>query len=288
MKKKEVKYKIINGVIIFITAILFMAGYGNINEIFINTDFFHILTIVLTVIIVHTVKAGRLYLALYGSDIEFINYLKIYCKVTPVSVVFPFKLGEFFRMYCYGHQLMNYLKGIIIVLLDRFMDTTALLTMILLVWSFRGGQITSFVYVLLFFLVFVMLIYFVFPGVYRFWKKYIIKSKATESKLAVLKILDMLNLVYNEITNVTQGRGIILYFMSLIAWVVEIGCIYISNKLSGVETLSEIISEYLTSAMSNLPTTELRQFVFVSGVMLSTTYIVIKVIEMVHERRNDK
>lgn len=262
------------------TAILFIFDYRNINEIFSDTDLFHVLIIVLTVLGVHIVKAGRLYFALYGSEISFARFLKIYCKVTPVSVIFPLKAGEFFRMYGYGHQLGNYLKGAIIVLLDRFMDTIALVTMILLVWAFNGGDVTSFVYVLLVFLAFTLLIYIVFPGVYKFWKKYLLKTKATEKKLAVLQILDTLQLIYQEITSVSRGRGIILYFMSLFAWLVEMGSISALNGLSRTGKLNQKISEYLMSAMGSNQSTEFRQFVFVSVILMVIIYVALKIIEL--------
>ena len=162
MKNKRFRYYIVNIVVLIMTVILFILDYGNVHEIFLETDFSQIFVILLTVFMVHTVKAGRLYLAIYGSEISLSRYLKIYCKVTPVSMIFPFKLGEFFRMYCYGQQFKNTLKGIVIVLLDRFMDTAALVTMILLLWTYNGGHITSFVSILLIFLVFTILIYFAF------------------------------------------------------------------------------------------------------------------------------
>lgn len=280
------KYRVINILIILATAILFIYDYRYTNGIFLYTDVFHILIIVLTVLIVHIVKAGRLYLALYGSEISFFQYLKIYCKVTPVSVVFPFKVGEFFRMYVYGHQLRNYLKGVIIVLLDRFMDTIALVTMILFVWAFSGGYVTSFVYVLLVFLGFALLIYAVFPGVHKFWKKYLLKANATEKKLAALKMLDTLQLIYQEITSVSKGRGIILYFMSLLAWLVEIGSIAVLNGLSGTGKLNQKISEYLMSAMSSNQSTEFSQFVFISVILMVVIYVVLKIIELLEGKKN--
>ena len=233
---------------------------------------------------VHLIKAGRLYLALYGTGIGGSEYIKIYCKVTPVSMVLPLKLGEFFRMYGYGKQLDDLLKGIIIILLDRFMDTLALITMIFLVWIFNGGKITFFIYLLLLFLVCILLAYFAFPGIYGFWKKNILKARATEKRLALLRILDSLNLVYREITDVSKGRGLILCFISFLAWAAEIGSLAMLNGISGEGELSQIISAYLLSAVGAGTSTELKQFVFLSVLLMITLYFVMKGLEVLKER----
>lgn len=281
MKRLKIKYNFINLFILLITAGIYLYDYGTDLAIFRGKDIRHILIIITAVAAVHLIKAGRLYLALYGLDISLSTYIKIYCKVTPVSVVIPYKLGEFFRMYCYGSQLGNMLKGIIIVLLDRFMDTTALVTMILLVWIVNGGYVAKLVYILLVFLFFTLLVYFVFPGVYKFWKKYLLGAKATENKLAILKILDTLNAIYQEIINVSKGRGVILYFLSLTAWGIEIGSLVLLSGITREEKSNQTISKYLSSAMGTGVSTELKQFVFVSVILLIVIYIVIKGMEMV-------
>lgn len=286
MEKKSYKYNLINLAVILATAMLFVYDYRDIMSVFQNISLFQILILMATVLLVHAVKAGRLYLALYGSDISFLTYLKVYCKVTPISVVIPYKLGEFFRMYCYGRELRNYLKGIIIVLLDRFMDTIALVSMIILIGAFNGGSITSFVYILLAFLCLAVLLYLVFPGVYTFWKQYILRAKATEHKLAILKMLETLNRIYQEIKSVSRGRGVILYFMSLVAWGVEIGSIALISGLSGEGKLNKMMSGYLASAMSGNKSAPLKRFVFVSVVLMILMYVIIKAVEMLKEKRD--
>lgn len=270
------RYILLNIIVILITSILFVYEYRNINALLLDMNLTRIFIIAVTVLLVHTIKAGRLYLALYDSELKLSKYLKVYCKVTPVSVVLPYKTGEFFRMYCYGKILDNMLRGVVIVLLDRFMDTIALVTMILLVWIFNGGHITAFTYVLIIFLILAMMIYYVFPGMYRFWKKYFISAKATEKKLVVLRMLEALNRVYTEVKGVSRGRGIILFFMSFTAWGIEIGSAAIQAGLLSNGNLSEIVSEYLFAAMGRGQCIELKQFVFMSVIMMLAIYGIIK------------
>lgn len=285
MKETKGKYNFINIAVILIATFLFISNNIGLNALFEGRDIWKIGLLVLTVCLVHMIKSGRFYLELYGSGIDMSTYIKIYCKVTPVSIIFPYKLGEFFRMYCYGRQLENFLKGIVIVLLDRFMDTIALITMLLLLLIFNGGEMTGFVYVLLIFLILVLLIYFLFPEVYKFWKKYMLRARATERKLHILKMFEILNTIYQEITNVSKGRGIVLYFMSLVAWAVEIGGIVLLNGMFHEKKLSHITIEYLSSAMGLAQSVELKQVVFVGVVVMFGFYILIKFREMMAKEK---
>ena len=281
----KLRYYFINIIGILISAALFINDYKRIGDAFRFRGIGHFLIIAITVIIVHIIKAGRLYLALYGSDITFKLYLKVYCKVIPVSMIIPYKLGEFFRMYCYGYTLNNMVKGIVIVILDRFMDTIALMTMILLIWIFNGGHITSLVYILMIFLILALIVYFVFPGVYNFWKHYMLRARATEQKLSILKMLNTLNHVYEEIQGVSKGRGIILYFMSLIAWGVEIGGVLLQVGIFSNTDISKGISDYLSSAMGGNLSDELELFVFASIILMIAIYFGVKISEGLPVRR---
>lgn len=280
MKKAKVRYNVIHLLVIGLTAVLFIFQYYDIKEVFSKRNGYQILIIASTVLIVHLIKASRLYLALYETNIDTKSYIKIYCKTIPVSVVLPFKAGEFFRMYCYGMKMDNMLRGIVIVVLDRFMDTIALITVILLIWIFFGGQVTAFIGMLLLFFIFVLMIYFVFPRVYLFWKKNLLKEKATERKLAILKALHTSNNVYCEIVSVSKGRGIILYFLSLIAWAIEIGSLVLLLGVREEVQMNNTIAKHLYSAMGSGYSMELRQFIFLSVIMMISGYVVVKLYEL--------
>lgn len=285
MNKKKFRYNLINIVIISAALALFICNYRNTADVFSEAGIFRIIIISITTIMVHGIKSARIYLELYGSNRSFLTYLKTYCKVTPVSVIFPYKLGEFYRMYCYGTTLNNMLKGIIIVLMDRFVDTLALITMILLVWMISGGSLIPIVYILLLFTGFALLIYVTFPGIYIFWKRYFLKAHATERKLMALKFLVKLNAIYEEIRNVSRGRGLILYIMSLAAWGIEIGSLVVLNGAMKSDNVSATIAAYLSSAMGSGVSIELRQFVFVSVIILLLLYLVLECKKWICEKR---
>ena len=163
MEKKAYAYTVINVFVLLAAAVFFFSNYRP-GDMFQGVEASFVGILIVTVMIVHCLKAIRLYFALYGGGLSFSRYLKIYCKATPVSIIFPFKTGELFRMYCYGMQTGDMLKGVITVVLDRFMDTIALLTMIIGINAICGGVIAPFVYGLIVFAVVLLLMYMAFPG----------------------------------------------------------------------------------------------------------------------------
>ena len=285
---KQKIYNYVNVLIISIATGYYIWSNQEILTLFKDYGVGSILILMSEIILVHLLKMIRLYFTLYDSKIEFHEYFKIYCKVTPVSVILPFKLGEFFRMYCYGYKINNFLKGMIIIILDRFMDTIALVTVILLSLGVTGGHLTRFIYFLFIFLLLLIPIYVAFPGIYQFWRKWLLKSNASTKKLCSLRVLDTLKKVYLEVENVIKGRGIILYFLSLIAWGIEIGCLILLNEYIQIEGITQSISTYLTTAMNGGQSAGLRRFSFASIIMMILWYLGMKTYDVLKRKRKCK
>lgn len=279
MRGKKNYYNCINITVLVFAAAVFVSGIGWKAQMFRKESAPSVFVFILSVVSVHAIKAVRLYLALYGTGISWTSFLKAYCKVTPVSVSLPFKIGEIFRMYCYGHEIKNGLRGTIIILLDRFMDTLALVTIILVICFFNHGTISQVVYVLILFLAVLLITYYVFPGIYTFWKQFLLSVKATERRLGCLKILEKLRIVQDEISGVTRGRGALLYALSLIAWAVELGSIALISGYEGNRNAETVISNYLSAALGIDKSAELQHFVFYSVFILAAVYLLLKLVQ---------
>ena len=167
-KKEYFLYLTINIIVLVFAIFLFVNAYWTTTyKIIHGAKLF--LQFIIIVGFVHTIKALRLYITLLGTNIDRVEYIKTYCKVTPISILFPFKLGEIFRIYSYGYLINNYLKSTVIILLDRFMDTIALLSIIIFIFVFKGGQLSFLVYLLIFFSIFLLFFYNIFINMYIFW-----------------------------------------------------------------------------------------------------------------------
>ena len=281
-------YNIINSFVLGITAIWFIYRFYDIQGIFVKSTPISVVSIMGTALLIYGIKFCRLYLALYDAQLGLEICLTIYCKVTPISIILPFKVGEFFRIYCYGRQIGSLLKSVVIILLDRFMDTAALVTAIALVWIFYGERPSVFIYFLLIFLILSVCFYFVFPGIYRFWTRYLLCAKASEHKIWALKTLESIHALYSEIENVVKGRGMILYFLSLAAWGIEISNITLINYMTGGNHTGVVISEYLLSAMSRRQSPEFDQFVFISVIGFVLLFWMLWVRKMLFKKEDVK
>lgn len=282
--KNKAIYNAVNLLVMLVTIGFFAYDCRNITGIIAGVSPLVFAMLAATVMLVHVTKAMRLYLALYGLGVGMPAHLKAYCKTTPVSMVIPFKLGELFRMFCYGSLLGNALSGIVIILLDRFMDTVALIAIILFAGLMLSWRMQPFIYFLMAFLAFALIAYHAFPRVRDFWKRYLLSATATEGRLRLLRFLEGLDGIYREIEGVVRGRGIILFFISLLAWVVEIGSLYAMNMLAGSGGTERVIYGYLESAIGGRQTVELRRFVVASVAFLLCMYVAVKVRELATKR----
>ncbi len=277
-------YCLINIIVLLAVAIIFLVNYRP-DHIFKNISIGQIVITIFSVLIVHLVKAGRLYFAMYGHGISIPLYLKTYCKVTPVGVILPFKLGEIFRVYCYGRIIKSYTRGIVIIVLDRFMDTAALLTVMIIMLVMNSGDISLLIAFMLIFLMSSMLVYLAFPSIYKYWKEYLLEADASPRKLAMLRTIEYFKRIYVEIEKVIKGRGMILFFLSFIAWITEIGGVMLLNYLYGNLASDKKLMKYLESALNGKWIDELKQFVLISVVLLIALYLLVKTYESLSRKR---
>lgn len=238
-------------------------------------DSITILTTLLTAIFVQFIKGIRLYIALYGNKVNLLEYMITYCKVTPVNIVLPFKLGELYRIYCFGKLLSNGMKGLVIILLDRFVDTLALVIIILLFQVMTGNRLSSFVLVLFTFLMMLTFVFIAFIDIYNFWNGYLLRLDASSHRLKGLKVLQQCKKIYDEIVHVVRGRGIILLFLSFLSWTVEIGLLIVLGvfKLKfDIFELYTVTLNYLKSAVFENKSIEMVNFIVISFVILFISY----------------
>lgn len=269
-------YATINVVILLTSVLLFMFVNSGDEAIWRGSSVWSILIMLIIAVLVHVVKVIRLYLVLYGNAVSWTEHLKQYCKVIPVSMILPFKLGEIFRIYCYGYQLENYFKGLVVILLDRFMDTLALVTLFFFINVISRAWFTLIFYILMGVLITIMICYLLFPGTYSYWKGYFLKIRASKQNIRLLKIMDKMNEAYSEITVLLKGRSAILYSLSLAAWIVEISGLLLCNRVLGFSQTTTVMSEYLSATLWGNESVYLKQFILISIVLMLTVYLFVR------------
>lgn len=282
MQKKI--YLTINFIIIILSAALFAGTFSKGILSFTGCGIKSVVAVVLISIFINFIKLIRLYLIIYGKNMGFKRHIKEYSKSIAVSCILPLKSGEIFRMYCYGYQLKDYISGMVYIIVDRFYDTLGLIS-VMVVTSIVFGLKTSIVaYLLMMFLILVMVMYFVYPGLSKYWKGFLLSSLASKRKLRMLSLIERINGVYDKATEVISGRGIILFVISVISWIVEsTGIILFSmndsknNIMEMTGNISENINSYLNGTLLIEQSDYAAQYVFVSVIVMLVVYFVYKI-----------
>ncbi len=290
MEKRKHIYAVINILVLAASLVCFYFSYaGSIQAIrTLPSAYFFLLPVI--VFFVHSIKAMRMYLILYGTgNLSFPEHLKIYCKTAMVSMLLPYKMGDLFRMYCYTEYMDSGIRSVIVVLLDRFMDTLALITVIVLTSMAVG--LAYFGPLLLILLVFVFCIiaaYLLFPGFSSFWNLFLLKARATPNTIKTLRLIQRCKGIYREVSGITRGRGVMLYILSLIAWIIEIGGVVFFSRSAGADPANTLLPNYLMAALGRSESTELNGFVIFSCALLILVYAGIKLAEQLKWKRMEK
>lgn len=240
-----------------------------------NMDLQYILYVIGIVLLVHGIKIVRMYFIFAGEDISFGEHMKQYCKCVPVSMILPYKAGDLFKIYCYGNKLDNYFKSTVIVLLDRFVDISALLTISLLIRVMQPYRLTKIECLLILFLTFTVICYQGFSEIYQYWNRLLIRTGKRKRDLIFLEWLDLLEGVYAEISGVCKMRFMILYVLSLAAWAAEIAGLFLCGMFME-KNAAEQISVYLYASLVGGNQLFLQQFMFVGIFILIGFYILMK------------
>jgi hypothetical protein len=233
-----------------------------------NFDALTLLALVVIVIVVQLLKATRLYILLVDKNMLYVTNLMLYTKTTAVSVIIPFKIGEIYKILCYGKEIRNYVSGIVIVLLDRLIDTIVLLC-IMTVFLLLSDQTIQMVYLFLSICVITLVfVYAIFGTLYGYWNDYLIKRGQTKGSITMLDNLRQINNGHQYIMTLLRGKALLLFFMSLLAWSIELLGIKLLVVKSGLDFRSEILGEYLNSALTGVANGYLDIYIVISFIVL--------------------
>ncbi|MGI5948007.1 MAG: lysylphosphatidylglycerol synthase domain-containing protein [Lachnospiraceae bacterium] len=256
---KNKRYYGIN-IAVFLLTIFFFLRMALENFIWFRTEgtiksFF--LLCLLNIVMIHIIKALRLYFLMLETRPTVTRFLRTYIKTTLVNLVLPFKLGEFFRMYCFGHELKNYKTGILLILTDRYFDTIPLVIILLGFIIFGKESPRGVIITLVLFLLVVTILYSIFPSTFRYMNRFLIMNTNSDRGIQALELLKKMQHWYSYIQELIIGREIILLILSGLAWVMEYGALYclitgIGHKFSTTEFVTYMdsifagnVSEYV-------------------------------------------
>lgn len=216
---------------------------------------------------VYIIKGIRLYLIMLEHRITIERYIKTYIKTTLVTLMLPLKIGELFKMYCYGVEMGDYRNGCVCILVDRYFDTIPLILLLVGFTFFSSEGVSFIVLLLLAFMVSITIIYLIFPSSYRYINKFCIIHSNSQNGIKTLKILEGLKKWYGYTQNMIRGRNVILIMLSAITWLIEYGiimCLSVAlHDKNGVETFIT----YINSIFIRSNNTYVHIYVLISAII---------------------
>lgn len=216
MPKNKIFHLIIN--LLFITTALFFINYQTLFNN--NFNFSSIFIIIILFLLIHLARFARMYFILLEDLINPNRFLQLYIKTTLVSTLIPFKIGEIYKMYCYGVETGKTLTGITTVVIEKFFDAL-ILCLFMTPYTFSHSNFTPLYIILCVFIIIALILYFSFEGTYHYLNNFLIRRGGGRKSLTLLKILEGIKKGYDSAKHTLRGRFVLLLFLSIIAWGVE-------------------------------------------------------------------
>jgi hypothetical protein len=197
-------------------------------------------------------KGVRIYMILMEKRISLKRFSRTYAKTTFVTLALPYKLGDIFRMFCFGNDMKNYVSGFLSVVADRYFDSVPLLIVMLGYILFNQSAVSLITVILFVFVLFGTVVYMIYPYSSQYLNRFLITKTVTTKGLLALSMLDKLDSYYAQITQLVKGRAPLLFLVSIISLSAEyfsILCIarYWGHGFSGNDFFSYLNSVFAGS-----------------------------------------
>ena len=102
-------------------------------------------------------------------------------------------------------------------------------------------------------------------------------QEATKERLRTLQLISNVQREYREMQAVVNGKFLISYILSLLAWIVEIGGLFILSNLVLKTDGIVAIKDYLNSALTGTGSEYLGSFICFSVLLLFLVYFYVSV-----------
>ncbi len=278
LAKKGIGYYIINIAVVLAAVCFLYSKYfaGMLEEIeSISSNIAVILGIMVLIAFIYAIKAFRLYIILLDERLSWKRFLRVYIKTMPVSLAFPLKLGEIFRMYCFGVETGSLATGILGILTERFFDTIPLLVLIVLFTLMSGGEVITLVVLLAGFLILISALYLSFPSIYSYANRYCMVNIQSGRSVKLLKLLDGLNKWYLRVKKLIKDRVALLLIISTFTWLAECGILMLFVRGMGDEFASDIFLSYISSVCSGITNSYVNLYVGLSAILFFLVFMAV-------------
>lgn len=211
-----------------------------------------LLTAVLFYIGSQLARAARLQILILEFDRRSASVLGLYCWSALLGALLPYKSGDLVKALFVGKHLGDYLRGGMLVVVERLLDAFALL----LIWGalLTSGLLNSSVpyltMALLFFCGLVAMWFWGSADTVGFVRKLVLQTSDSLRGIRVLRLALYAESAHAEFEALIKGRWLPLLVFTLVAWACELAALH--NLLSQGSTYSDAadaLLQYLQHAL---------------------------------------
>lgn len=210
----------------------------------------------------HAARMLRLALLLGGGRLR--RLLGLYAYTTACSAIIPFKLGELFRINEIGWQAGHWLKGLLIVWVERVFDMLALGAIILLVLAGGGAlaEVRPLVMVIGLFVFVTFCFFFIIPEQLPALNLHVMRTYRGEKAIRILRVLEAVNTLCKLAKTLITGRLVTLGVATVVIWSFELAALATLSSSLAAPSLVQQFSDLLTpwAAQQHPPNTALAAF----------------------------
>lgn len=274
---KNYKYYVINLSIILLTFFLLYKIVSNsmVQQVIIQRFLVLLPGVFLCIFLSYVFKGIRLYIIMLEYRISIITFTKIYLKTTLVNIVLPFKLGEVFRIYCYGTELSNYKLSIFLVLIDRYFDTIPLLFLLMIFTVVGKVKVTILLVLLICFLLVITFVYLIFPSSYSYLNRYLIMNTHTQQSIQILSSMKKFKGWYFNIQSLIKKRTLLILLISVFTWLLEYGALIILAISIQEIFIGNDFIEYINAVFYGYHTKYTNLYTSLGAILLMFGFIII-------------
>ncbi|MBO4812802.1 flippase-like domain-containing protein [Candidatus Saccharibacteria bacterium] len=280
MLKNRLAYFLIN--VFFVVVALCFVNYSGLLSA--RIEWPNILVIMGLFLLIHVARFIRMYFILLEDLIRPTRFLQLYVKTTFVSTLIPFKIGELFKMYCYGVETQSAMKGVMAVAIEKFFDAMVL-CMFMVPYALSEGALTPLLVILLLFAVLMIVFYFSFGGTYKYLNSFLVCRGGGRKTIVFLRVLEGIKRAYDGAKRTLSGRFVLLLFLSVLAWGLEGLLLSVLN--SGNLFDFGAATSYVSDAFFGVNNASFEQYVYLCAIVFFLIMIIIYGRKYLIKRRRD-
>lgn len=221
----------------------------------------------------HVLRTFRLYTLANDVSISFINFISLQFKANSLNLIFPFKLGEFYRIFSFSKILGGNIKSTTTLLIERIFDFLVLFIIlsfgVLISDSIRVSDISYIYFPVL--LVSILLISFItlsYDSIILFQKRIIQRYKGVRST-RILKISTEIISILDYSNKLVSKQIFKISLLTFLIWGLEISSTIYLTTFFGFEIDILILLGVYIAFSSLLPNGPLG----IGGLQLSFYYL---------------